>query len=96
MSSGETDNGHVDKNLWNWYMFKSDSTNNIVITVSEIGDGDCDFYARHNEPPSRLTYDYLSIGNEKTSTITVLDPLQDTIHIGLSSLFLFVLMTHLL
>jgi len=81
---GQPDTGYVDSNNWNYYSFRTDSTNNFVIQVTQLtGEGDCDLYVRSGQVPTRFNYDYFDLSIEATFSLTVEDPGDDTWYIGI-------------
>ena len=69
--NGVTVNGYVDDNSWNYYTFTANTETNMVITVNETNNDDCDIYVKQGSQPTKFSYDYKNIGTGSLSAITV-------------------------
>jgi len=86
LALAETVSGIADAGTWNYYKFVSNSTNRLVLSMTEqTSSGDCDLYVRAHDTaaPNRFVYDYKESGSMQTSTIEIEDANQRTFQIGI-------------
>jgi hypothetical protein len=74
-------NGHLQQNSWLYYSVDIWAANNIQIEVTQNG-GDVDLYLKHQVIPDFVTYDYADVSASPTYTLTVVEPVLGTWHLG--------------
>ena len=82
LQDGISVNGYVDNNQWNYYYADTQTSNNMVIKITQVGSGDCDVYIKANENPTKTSFDLKDIGFSTSFNLTVLNPLGSVWHIG--------------
>jgi hypothetical protein len=82
LQNNEQVSGYVEENVWNYYTYQANVQENIVITVTQLNDGDCDLYIRFNNTPSRWLFDYIDISATPTYTLTIPNVLGQVVNIG--------------
>eukprot|EP01124_Arcella_intermedia_P021153 TRINITY_DN2907_c0_g1_i1.p1 TRINITY_DN2907_c0_g1~~TRINITY_DN2907_c0_g1_i1.p1 ORF type:complete len:576 (-),score=72.58 TRINITY_DN2907_c0_g1_i1:21-1748(-) len=82
---GEVAIGFLDQNIWNYYKYHADSSqDNIVITVNQSEPtGDIDLYIKLDKDPSRFEYDFIDISTTQNFQFVVYGVVDRTLHIGL-------------
>lgn len=66
--------GYVESNSWNYYFVQAQSENNLVVTLNELNNGDCDLYARAGSQPTKFDYDFKNIGTSSVVQLTITNP----------------------
>jgi len=75
--------GHVDQNMWNYYWFDVDTTNDVVVAVDQESTGqDCDIFVKSGQDPSRVSYEYAELSYREQFNVTIENPSGSTWHIG--------------
>jgi len=82
LQDGISVNGYVDNNQWNYYFADTQTSNNMVIEMTQVGSGDCDVYIKANENPTKTSFDLRDIGFSTAFNLTILNPLGSVWHIG--------------
>jgi hypothetical protein len=82
LQDGISVNGYVENNQWNYYFADTQTSNNMVINIQQVGSGDCDVYIKANSDPTKTIYDLRDIGFSTSFNLTIINPLGNVWHIG--------------
>jgi hypothetical protein len=83
LTTGQTVNGYVEENAWNYYNYVTSSMNALTITISQrTADADCDVFVRRGQLPTRFSFDYSDLSQSQTTVVSIPDPGQATWYIG--------------
>eukprot|EP01095_Lingulamoeba_sp_RSL-Kostka_P010686 TRINITY_DN3895_c0_g1_i2.p1 TRINITY_DN3895_c0_g1~~TRINITY_DN3895_c0_g1_i2.p1 ORF type:complete len:494 (-),score=119.57 TRINITY_DN3895_c0_g1_i2:84-1565(-) len=74
--------GYVSTSNWNYYELKSSTQNDLVVSVHQQNEGDCDLYISELTKPTRNNYQYADLGIKSDFNITIEQPGVDTYWIG--------------
>jgi len=83
LHNGEGDVGYVSASSWNYFSYRTNSIANLMISISQSGDGDCDLYAKAGAVPTRVDYDASDVGTLQNFTLTIPDPGVATWYLGI-------------
>jgi len=82
LTDGISVNGYVDNNQWNYFYADTQTSNNMIIQMHQVGSGDCDVYIKANDIPTKTSFDLRDIGFSTNFNLTILNPLGNVWHIG--------------
>jgi EGF domain-containing protein/pre-peptidase len=74
--------GFVRDNSWNYYHVNPSSADNLVVTVRQQPDGDCDVYIKSGSPPARFDYEVRDVSFDLEFDLVVENPQDQTWYIG--------------
>jgi len=83
LNPDEVDTGYVEYNSWNYFTYRSNSDNNLVVYINQTEAGDCDLYVRAGSNPTRFLYDFQDIGTKQFFSLSINDPGNTDWHIGI-------------
>ena len=80
---GVPETGYVGRTEWNYYKLQVDTTNSILVAVSQdSASADCDLFVKRDSRPSNFDFDYSNLSFEQFFNVTINDPSTATWYIG--------------